>query len=102
MTRKAYVGNASIARNVKSIYVGVDGTARRVVKGYVGNDDGIARQFWPPEEPPVYPPDYPYTYGDSQDSINTNDILSDQRQEAELSRARLSNPLNDVKLSDIT
>jgi hypothetical protein len=71
MTRAAYVGVENFARNVKSIYVGVEDTARSVVKGYVGDENGIARQFWPPKrggggsfdfppyEPPVYPPIIP-------------------------------------------
>ncbi|MDR2117376.1 MAG: hypothetical protein LBP87_13445 [Planctomycetaceae bacterium] len=73
MTRAAYVGVENFARNVKSIYVGVDDTARSVTKGYVGDENGIARQFWPPKksgggsfdpplppyEPPVYPPIVP-------------------------------------------
>lgn len=45
MAKKIYIGNASVARNVKSIYVGVNGVARKVKKGYIGVN-GIARQFY--------------------------------------------------------
>ena len=45
MSKKLYVGNGNIARNVKSMYVGVNGVARKVKKGYIGVG-GIARQFY--------------------------------------------------------
>ena len=45
MAKKVYIGNASIARNVKSMYVGVNGVARKVTKGYIGVN-GVARQFY--------------------------------------------------------
>ena len=45
MAKKIYIGNASVARNVKSMYVGVNGVARKVKKGYIGVN-GIARQFY--------------------------------------------------------
>lgn len=45
MSKKIYVGENDIARNVSKMYVGVNGVARKVNKAYVGVN-GVAREFY--------------------------------------------------------
>ena len=48
MPKKAYVGVSNKAKNVVKVRLGVDNIARNVLKGYVGDENGIAKQWWPP------------------------------------------------------
>lgn len=45
MSKKIYVGENDIARNVSKMYVGVNGVARKVNKAYVGVN-GVAKEFY--------------------------------------------------------
>lgn len=45
MSKKIYVGENDIARNVSKMYVGINGVARKVNKAYVGLN-GVAREFY--------------------------------------------------------
>lgn len=45
MSKKIYIGENDIARNVSKMYVGVNGVSRKVNKAYVGIN-GVAREFY--------------------------------------------------------
>ena len=46
MSKKIYIGQSGLAREVGTLYVGVNGQARKIKKAYIGAGNQ-AKQFYP-------------------------------------------------------